>query len=94
MHLYPDDKIRIEGYEKMEGQYSQHFDLIASNIPFGDTAVFDPLVSNHSIPAIKQSTQAIHNYFFVKSLQAACEGGAEGIGNDLRNMLKEDFPQL
>lgn len=74
-HLYPDDKVRIEGYEKMEGRYSQHFDVIASNIPFGDVAVFDPLLSNHEIPAIKQSTQAIHNYFFVKSVQAAREGG-------------------
>ena len=74
-HLCPDDKVRIEGYEKMEGRYSQHFDVIASNIPFGDVAVFDPLLSNHEIPAIKQSTQAIHNYFFVKSVQAAREGG-------------------
>jgi hypothetical protein len=74
-HLYPDDKVRIEGYEKMEGRYSQHFDVIASNIPFGDVSVFDPQLSNHEIPAVKQSTQAIHNYFFVKSVQAAREGG-------------------
>ena len=67
-HLYPDDKVRIEGYEKMEGRYSQHFDVIASNIPFGDISVFDPQLSNHEIPAVKQSTQAIHNYFFVKSV--------------------------
>lgn len=74
-HLYPQDKIRIEGYEKMEGRYAQHFDVIASNIPFGDVAVFDPLLSNHEIPAVKQSTQAIHNYFFVKSVMSAREGG-------------------
>jgi len=90
-HLYPDDKVRIEGYEKMEGRYSQHFDVIASNIPFGDVAVFDPLLSNHEIPAIKQSTQAIHNYFFVKSVQAAREGGiiafitSQGVLNSEQN---------
>jgi len=90
-HLYPDDKVRIEGYEKMEGRYSQHFDVIASNIPFGDVSVFDPQLSNHEIPAVKQSTQAIHNYFFVKSVQAAREGGiiafitSQGVLNSEQN---------
>lgn len=89
--LYPDYKVRIEGYEKMEGRYSQHFDVIASNIPFGDVAVFDPLLSNHEIPAIKQSTQAIHNYFFVKSIMSAREGGiiafitSQGVLNSEQN---------
>ncbi|MDU1892487.1 MAG: N-6 DNA methylase [Dysgonomonas sp.] len=90
-HLYPNDKVRIEGYEKMEGRYTQHFDVVASNIPFGDVAVFDPLLSNHEIPAVKQSTQAIHNYFFVKSVQAAREGGviafitSQGVLNSEQN---------
>ena len=90
-HLYPQDKVRIEGYEKMEGRYSQHFDVIASNIPFGDIAVFDPLLSNHEIPAVKQSTQAIHNYFFTKSVMAAREGGiiafitSQGVLNSEQN---------
>lgn len=74
-HLHPQDKIRIEGYEKMEGRYAQHYDVIASNIPFGDVAVFDPLLSKHDIPAVSQSTKAIHNYFFTKSVMAAREGG-------------------
>ena len=89
--LYPEDKVRVEGYEKMEGRYSQHFDVIASNIPFGDVAVFDPLLSNHEIPAVKQSTQAIHNYFFVKSVMSAREGGiiafitSQGVLNSEQN---------
>lgn len=41
-YLYPDDRVRIEGYEKMEVRYNGHFDIVASNIPFGDVAVFDP----------------------------------------------------
>jgi hypothetical protein len=90
-HLYPDDKVRIEAYEKMEGRYSGHFDVIASNIPFGDVSVFDPLLSTHEIPAVKQSTQAIHNYFFVKSAQVAREGGiiafitSQGVLNSEQN---------
>jgi len=90
-HLYPDDKIRVEGYEKMEQRYTGHFDIIASNIPFGDVAVFDPLLSKHENPAVKQSTQAIHNYFFVKSVEAAREGGliafitSQGVLNSEQN---------
>lgn len=90
-HLYPEDKVRIEGYEKMKGRYSQYFDVIASNIPFGDVAVFDPLLSNHEIPAVKQSTQAIHNYFFTKSVMSAREGGiiafitSQGVLNSEQN---------
>lgn len=90
-HLYPEDKIRIEGYEKMEGRYSQFYDVIASNIPFGDTAVFDPLLSNHSEQAVKQSTQAIHNYFFIKSAMSVREGGliafitSQGVLNSEQN---------
>ncbi len=90
-HIYPDDKVRIEGYEKMEGRYAQHFDVIASNIPFGDVSIFDPLLSNHEIPAVKQSTQAIHNYFFVKSVMSAREGGiiafitSQGVLNSEQN---------
>ena len=90
-HLHPQDKIRIEGYEKMEGRYAQHFDVIASNIPFGNVAVFDPLLSKHEIPAVSQSTKAIHNYFFTKSVMAAREGGliafitSQGVLNSEQN---------
>ena len=90
-HLYPDEYIRIEGYQKIENRYSGYFDIIASNIPFGDVAVFDPQFSNHKHPAVKQSTQAIHNYFFTKSVQTAREGGiiafitSQGVLNSEQN---------
>ena len=53
-HLHPDEQIRIEGYEKMEERYLNHFDVIASNIPFGDVAVFDPLFANHKNQSVSQ----------------------------------------
>lgn len=90
-HLYPDDRVRIEGYEKMEARYNGHFDIVASNIPFGDVAVFDPQFSNHKDRAVRQSMKAIHNYFFVKSIQATREGGiiafitSQGVLNSEQN---------
>ncbi|MDR2949954.1 MAG: SAM-dependent methyltransferase, partial [Prevotella sp.] len=95
--LYLDDKVRIEGYEKMEGRYNGRFDVVASNIPFGDVAVFDPQLSNHEIPAVKQSTQAIHNYFFAKSVQAVREGGiiafitSQGVLNSEHNKPVREY---
>ena len=96
-HLYPDGYIRIEGYQKIENRYSGYFDVIASNIPFGDVAVFDPQFSNHKHPAVNQSTQAIHNYFFTKSVQTAREGGiiafitSQGVLNSEQNKPVREY---
>lgn len=73
-HLHPGQKVRIEGFEKIEKPFNDYFDLAISNIPFGDVAVFDP-----SYTAMKGMralvTRRIHNYFFVKALDAVRDGG-------------------
>lgn len=73
-HLYPEQKVRIEGFEKIEKPFNDYFDLAISNIPFGDVAVFDP-----SYTAMKGMralvTRRIHNYFFVKALDTVRDGG-------------------
>jgi len=74
-HLYPDHKIRVEGFEKIELPFNGYFDVVSSNIPFGDVAVFDPVFSGSKNNARRQSTKAIHNYFFVKGLDAVRDGG-------------------
>ena len=74
-HLYPDQKVRIQGYEKIEKPFMNHFDLAISNIPFGDVAVFDPEFTNSHDVARRSASKTIHNYFFLKSLDAVREGG-------------------
>ena len=74
-HLYPEHKIRVEGFEKIELPFNGYFDVVSSNIPFGDVAVFDPVFSGSKNNALRQSTKAIHNYFFVKGLDAVRDGG-------------------
>ncbi len=74
-HLYPEHKIRVEGFEKIELPFNGYFDVVSSNIPFGDVAVFDPVFSGSKNTARRQSTKAIHNYFFVKGLDAVRDGG-------------------
>ena len=73
-HLYPNGKIRTEGFEKIEKPFLNHFDLAISNIPFGDFAIFDPEYEKgstfHRIAAKK-----VHTYFFLKGLDAVRDGG-------------------
>ena len=74
-HLHPGQKVRVQGFEKIEKPFMNHFDLAVSNIPFGDVAVFDPEFSGSKDPARRSVARTIHNYFFLKSLDAVREGG-------------------
>ncbi len=74
-HLHPGQKVRVQGFEKIEKPFMNHFDLAISNIPFGDVAVFDPEFSGSKDPARHSAARTIHNYFFLKSLDTVREGG-------------------
>ena len=74
-HLHPGQKVRVQGFEKIEKPFMNHFDVAVSNIPFGDVAVFDPDFSGSKDPARLSAARTIHNYFFLKSLDAVREGG-------------------
>lgn len=79
--LYPMGEGNIQVYQKPFEQVDDlgaeggGFELITSNIPFGDFLVYDRSFIK-SDEVIKQaSTKAIHNYFFVKGLDVLKEGG-------------------
>jgi len=90
-HLYPDKKVRVEGFERIEKPFNDYFDVVASNIPFGDVAVFDPAFSASEAPGRRAAAHAIHNYFFLKGLDAAKDGGivafitSQGVLNSPQN---------
>ena len=73
--LHPSILTRIEGFEKIERDFNGYFDVAASNIPFGDFAVADPVYAVSKEIAYRQATKAIHNYFFLKALDQVREGG-------------------
>ena len=74
-HLHPDQKVWVQGFEKIEKPFTGYFDLVISNIPFGDVAVFDPEFTGSHDPARRSAAKTIHNYFFLKSLDTVREGG-------------------
>ena len=73
--LHPSISTEIEGFERIDSDFEGYFDVAASNIPFGDFAVADPRYSTSKEIAYRQSTKAIHNYFFLKALDSVHEGG-------------------
>lgn len=74
--LHDDTNVTIDGYETISGQNLPHksFDVIASNIPFGNFSVFDADLWKRG-GIYDKATKTIHNYFFVKSMELLNEGG-------------------
>ncbi|MGV3766807.1 MAG: N-6 DNA methylase [Chitinophagaceae bacterium] len=73
--LYPERNIRISGFEEIPEKEQNSYDVVASNIPFGDTAVFDLSFSRSKDAARAQAARSIHNYFFLKGTDMLRDGG-------------------
>ena len=73
--LHPSISTEIKGFERIDADFEGYFDIATSNIPFGDFAVADPRYATSKEIAYRQSTKAIHNYFFLKALDSVHEGG-------------------
>ena len=90
-HLNPTFTVRAQGFESIEGKYNGYYDVIASNIPYGDVALFDPAFSTHIDPVRRQGTRTLHNYFFMKSVDTVRDGGiiafitSQGVLNSEQN---------
>ena len=68
--------VRNEPFEAIgELENKDKYDLVTSNIPFGDFMVYDREYSKGRDILKRESTRAIHNYFFVKGLDCIKEGG-------------------
>lgn len=73
--LHQDSIVRFEGFEKLAKPFEDYFDMAVSNIPFGDIAVFDPAYTNSKELGRRQAAKAVHNYIFLKALDAVHDGG-------------------
>lgn len=89
--LYPDSSIRITGFEEIPDREKESYDLIASNIPFGDISVFDLSFVRSKDTARAQAARSIHNYFFLKGIDVLRDGGliafitSQGVLNSQKN---------
>lgn len=69
------NKIHVLPFEKVSQQLTNSFDIVSSNIPFGNFAVSDVTFSASKDLVKQQSCKSIHNYFFIKSLDFIKDGG-------------------
>ena len=89
--LYPKDKIRVAGFEEIESRHNNTFDVVSSNIPFGDVATFDASFLKSKDKVKQQASRSIHNYFFLKGMETLREGGllafitSQGVMNSPQN---------
>lgn len=88
--ITPEHKVNIEGFETIESRYNNYFDVVSSNIPFGEMNVFDAAFMKQD-QLHRNSTRAIHNYFFIKGVESLREGGvlafitSQGVMNSSNN---------
>ena len=73
-NLYPDANVLVTGYEQA-GTADNAYDVVISNIPFGDISVTDKSWKHDSSPVRKAAQNRIHNYFAVKMLDNTRPGG-------------------
>ena len=85
--LYDEATTVTAGFETIADQHLEHesFDVIASNIPFGNFRVFDAEMWKKG-GMYEQSAKTIHNYFFVKAMELLNEGGLR------RSLRREELP--
>ncbi len=64
-----------QGFETIDNDRAGSFDIVTSNIPFGDYRVYDPLFLDSKDEIRRKSCKAIHSYFFLKAVDMVREGG-------------------
>ena len=73
--LYPESRVTIDGFQSIQPYYNNYFDMVSSNIPFGNTRVYDRDFDRSEDAVRKYSLAAVHNYFFLKGMDTLREGG-------------------
>ena len=61
--------VQIKGFEDTHASENEQFDVVVSNIPFGNFKVYDESILK------KELKDKIHNYFFAKGLDKLKDGG-------------------
>ena len=73
-NLFPLTNVLIKGFEQ-SNLPENSFDLIISNVPFGNIHLYDKLLENNPDKRFRNASGNIHNYYFAKSILLAKPGG-------------------
>ena len=64
-----------DGFEHFPDDELGTYDLVSTNVPFGDISVFDDAYSNSALDVRRDAAKMIHRYYVLKGLDCLREGG-------------------
>ena len=67
--------VYCDGFETIPTSELGRYDLVSTNVPFGDIRVFDPDYTNSKSQVRRDAAKAIHRYYVLKGLDCLREGG-------------------
>ena len=85
--------VRVKGFETIPASELGKYDLVSTNVPFGDIAVFDPEYIGSKSAVRRAAAKMIHRYYVLKGLDCLRDGGIEAY-IITSNYLNRDGDQL
>ena len=67
--------VYCDGFEHFPDDELGTYDLVSTNVPFGDISVFDDAYSNSALEVRRDAAKMIHRYYVLKGLDCLREGG-------------------
>ena len=68
-------EVRVKGFETIPSSELGMYDLVSTNVPFGDVRIFDPAYTNSKSQVRRDAAKMIHRYYVLKGLDCLREGG-------------------
>jgi len=68
-------KVIGKGFETIPASDLGRFDLVTTNVPFGNISVFDPAYTNSDDAVRREAAKMIHRYYVLKGLDCLRNGG-------------------
>lgn len=85
--------IRIQGFETIPSEELNTYDLVTTNVPFGNIPVYDPAYTSSAIPLKRDAAKMIHRYYVQKGIDCLRNGGIEAY-IITSNYINKDTEQL
>lgn len=82
-----------DGFENINRDELDMYDLVATNVPFGDIRVFDEEYTNSGSKVRRDAARFIHRYYVLKGLDCLKDGGIEAF-IITSNYLNHDTEQI
>ena len=69
------NEVRIDGFETIPDSELGTYDLVTTNVPFGDISVYDAAYTKSDNAVRREAAKMIHRYYVLKGLDCLRDGG-------------------